>query len=78
MLSWYVNGRNIGGVMDMGNIAPRTGLEHTLFPPFRANKLTSTPPRLPDFIILSRRACLSMWLLDRSQYLLIPLELKVF
>ena len=42
---------SVMGVMKMGNIAPRTGIEPTPFA-FWASVLTITPPRLPNITTL--------------------------
>ena len=52
-------------VMDMGNIAPRPGIELTTLELW-VSVLTTTPPRLPDVITQSILICLCSDLPERS------------
>ena len=47
------------GVMKMGNIAPRAGIEPTSLA-FQARLLTIIPPRLPDVTTLPMPTCVRL------------------
>ena len=56
---------SVVGVMKMGNIEPRAGVEPASLA-FRASVFTITPPRLPDFNTAPMRTCLCYFMRQRS------------